>query len=214
MSGPIKFKFCGLRSEQAVLDAAEAGANYIGLNFFAKSPRYVAHDLARDLALATPIGVAKVGLVVNADDVTLDAILNRVPLDMIQLHGKETPERVAEIKDRYGLPVIKAVGIAVQEDLTALESFLTVADQILVDAKAPSGADLPGGNGLSFDWKLIAGRRWPIPWLLAGGLTSETAKLAIEMTGTNQLDVSSGIESSPGVKDAEKMRAFVRATQS
>ncbi len=213
MPNDIRFKICGLTSEQAVFDVANAGAHYIGLNFFPKSPRFAAPDLARDLALATPIGVAKVGLVVDVDDATLDHIVNRVPLDMIQLHGSETPERVVEVKKRYGLPVIKAVGIAVVDDLAKLDLFNTVADQVLVDAKAPKGAVLPGGNGLPFDWTLIAGRRWPIPWLLAGGLTPENAALSVKMTGARQLDGSSGVESAPGVKDAEKIRAFIAAVQ-
>ena len=211
MTNEIRFKICGLTSEQAVFDVANAGAHYIGLNFFPKSPRYAAPDLARDLSLATPIGVAKVGLFVDADDTTLDHIIDHVPLDMIQLHGLETPHRVREVKNRYGLPVIKALGISAADDLAKIELFNAVADQILVDAKPPKDAVLPGGNGLSFDWTLIAGRRWPIPWLLAGGLTPENAALAVEMTGARQLDVSSGVESAPGIKDVEKIRAFIAA---
>lgn len=211
MTNEIRFKICGLTSEQAVFDVANAGAHYIGLNFFLKSPRYAAPDLARDLSLATPIGVAKVGLFVDADDTTLDHIIDHVPLDMIQLHGSETPHRVREVKNRYGLPVIKALGISAADDLAKIELFNAVADQILVDAKPPKDAVLPGGNGLSFDWTLIAGRRWPIPWLLAGGLTPENAALAVEMTGARQLDVSSGVESAPGIKDVEKIRAFIAA---
>ena len=211
MTNEIRFKICGLTSEQAVFDVANAGALYIGLNFFPKSPRYAAPDLARDLSLATPIGVAKVGLFVDADDTTLDHIIDHVPLDMIQLHGLETPHRVREVKNRYGLPVIKALGISAADDLAKIELFNAVADQILVDAKPPKDAVLPGGNGLSFDWTLIAGRRWPIPWLLAGGLTPENAALAVEMTGARQLDVSSGVESAPGIKDVEKIRAFIAA---
>jgi phosphoribosylanthranilate isomerase len=211
MTNEIRFKICGLTSEQAVFDVANAGAHYIGLNFFLKSPRYAAPDLARDLSLATPIGVAKVGLFVDADDTTLDHIIDHVPLDMIQLHGSETPHRVREVKNRYGLPVIKALGISAADDLAKIELFNAVADQILVDAKPPKDAVLPGGNGLSFDWTLIAGRRWPIPWLLAGGLTPENAALAVEMTGARQLDVSSGVESAPGIKNVEKIRAFIAA---
>jgi len=211
MTNEIRFKICGLTSEQAVFDVANAGAHYIGLNFFPKSPRYAAPDLARDLSLATPIGVAKVGLFVDADDTTLDHIIDHVPLDMIQLHGSETPHRVREVKNRYGLPVIKALGISAADDLAKIELFNAVADQILVDAKPPKDAVLPGGNGLSFDWTLIAGWRWPVPWLLAGGLTPENAALAVEMTGARQLDVSSGVESAPGIKDVEKIRAFIAA---
>lgn len=211
MTKDIRVKICGLTSEQAVHDVAVAGAHYIGLNFFPKSPRFVAVPQARDLALATPVGIGKVGLFVTADDATLDSYLSQVPLDFIQLHGSEMPDRVREIKTRYGLPVIKAVGIADAADVAQLDVFNQVADQILVDAKPPKDAVLPGGNGLAFDWTLIAGRRWPIPWLLAGGLTPDNAALARDRTGATQLDVSSGVESAPGVKDAEKIRAFLQA---
>jgi phosphoribosylanthranilate isomerase len=182
---------------------ADAGANYIGLVFFEKSPRNIIIPAARELALAAPLGLAKVALVVNPSDADLNAITGTVPLDMLQLHGRETPERVAEVKARYGLPVMKAVGIADGDDLPKLESYFGVADQILVDAKPPEGGELPGGNGLSFDWRLIAGRRWPCPWMLAGGLTPENVAEAVTMTGAKQVDVSSGVEDAPGQKNAE-----------
>jgi len=163
------------------------------------------------LALAAPVGLAKVALTVNADDSTLDAIVNTVPLDMIQLHGSEPPARVRQIKARYGLPVMKAIGISDATDLGKLEQYYQDADQILIDAKPPQNGPLPGGNGLSFDWRLITGRRWPVPWMLAGGLTPDNAAQAVQMTGACQLDLSSGVESAPGVKDAEKIRAFMAA---
>ena len=147
----------------------------------------------------------------DADDAFLDEITSKVPLDILQLHGKESPERVAQIKARYGLPVMKAVGIADAEDLPQLDVYAQVADQILVDAKPPKTAKLPGGNGLAFDWRLIANRRWPVPWILAGGLTPENVALAVQMTGARQVDLSSGVESSVGVKDAGLMRAFAQA---
>lgn len=211
MTRNIRVKICGLTTEQSVLDVAQAGAHYMGLVFFEKSPRNVSVPLARDLALVAPVGLAKVALTVNADDATLDHIVETVPLDMIQLHGSETPERVSTIKNRYGLPVMKAVGIADADDLAKLDDYVGVADQILVDAKPPKNGPLPGGNGLSFDWQLIAGRRWPIPWMLAGGLTPDNAAQAVTMTGARQLDLSSGVESAPGVKDAGKIRAFMDA---
>ena len=136
-----------------------------------------------------------------------------VPIDMLQLHGHETPDRVLAVKARYGLPVMKAVGVADASDLVKLDTYLKVADQILVDAKPPKEADLPGGNGLAFDWRLIAGRRWPIPWMLAGGLSPQNVAEAIAMTGAGQVDVSSGVESAPGVKDAARIAAFVAAAQ-
>ena len=138
------------------------GAAYVGFVFFPKSPRFVTIEQAALLAQAVPPGVAKVALVVNADDALLDQITGQVPLDILQLHGSETPARVTEIRARYGLPVMKAVGVADESDLAALDTYARVADQILVDAKPPKNAELPGGNGLAFDWRLIAGRRWPV----------------------------------------------------
>ncbi|MCA1285006.1 phosphoribosylanthranilate isomerase [Salipiger bermudensis] len=207
----IRVKICGLTRPEDVVTAAEAGASYAGFVFFPKSPRHVSVSQARELALTAPVGLAKVGLVVNADDALLDEILEQVPLDMLQLHGRESVDRVAEIRSRYGLPVMKAVGVASEADLPALLDYGKVADQILVDAKAPKGAALPGGNGLAFDWRLIAGRRWPCPWMLAGGLTPANVGQAIAMTGARQVDVSSGVESEPGVKDAARISAFLQA---
>jgi phosphoribosylanthranilate isomerase len=211
MPQDIKVKICGLKQPEHVHAAADAGAAYVGFVFFEKSPRHVSIELARDLAVEAPLGLAKVALTVNADDATLDAILDAVPLDMLQLHGKETPERVAQIRARYGLPVMKAFGIADEADLEQISLYGGVADQLLVDAKAPKGADLPGGNGLSFDWRLVNRKYWPRPWMLAGGLTPDNVALAVQMTGARQVDVSSGVESAPGVKDAGLIRSFVQA---
>jgi phosphoribosylanthranilate isomerase len=210
MTNPVSVKICGLATVDDVRACADAGANYMGLVFFEKSPRNITIPAARELALAAPLGLAKVALVVNPSDAELDAITATVPLDMLQLHGRETPERVAEVKARYGLPVMKAVGIADGDDLPKLESYFGVADQILVDAKPPKGGELPGGNGLSFDWRLIAGRRWPCPWMLAGGLTPENVAEAVTMTGAKQVDVSSGVEDAPGQKNAELIQKFVQ----
>ncbi len=210
----IRVKICGLTRPEDVAAAAEAGAAYAGFVFFAKSPRSVSIAQARHLALEAPLGLAKVALVVDAGDDLLDEITAAVPLDMLQLHGSETPERVSEIRERYGLPVMKAVGIASAEDVPKLDLYAAVADQLLVDAKPPRDAVLPGGNGLAFDWRLISARRWSVPWMLAGGLTPETVAEAIAVTGVRQVDVSSGVESAPGVKDAGLIRAFVRASGS
>lgn len=209
----IRVKICGLRTEADVLAVAEAGAAYAGFVFFAKSPRNVTVEQARGLALAAPIGLAKVALTVDADDATLDAIVEGVPLDMLQLHGHETPDRVAAVRARYGLPVMKAVGVADEGDLAAVFDYSLVADQILIDAKPPKGAALPGGNGLSFDWRLVAQRRWLRPWMLAGGLTPDNVSEAIRLTNARQVDVSSGVESAPGVKDAARIAAFVAAAR-
>ena len=214
MTNPVSVKICGLATVDDVRACSDAGANYMGLVFFEKSPRNITISAARELALAAPLGLAKVALVVNPSDAELDAITGTVPLDMLQLHGRETPERVAEVKARYGLPVMKAVGIADGDDLPKLESYFGVADQILVDAKPPNGGELPGGNGLSFDWRLIAGRRWPCPWMLAGGLTAENVAEAVKMTGAKQVDVSSGVEDAPGLKNAELIQKFVQSSRS
>jgi len=213
MPSQTRVKICGLRDAATLQAAVEAGANYVGLVFFPKSPRNVSIDQAVGLAQPVPPEVAKVALVVNADDALLDQIVARVPIDFLQLHGAETPERVAEVRTRYGLPVMKAVGVGDERDLAALDIYAKVADQILVDAKPPKDAKLPGGNGLSFDWRLIAGRRWPVPWMLAGGLTPDTVGAAIALTGALQVDVSSGVEKAPGVKDAAKIAAFCAAAR-
>jgi phosphoribosylanthranilate isomerase len=192
MTPGIRVKICGLTRPEDVSAVADAGAAYAGFVFFPKSSRNVTIEQARHLAVEVPVGVAKVALVVNADDALLDAITAAVPLDILQLHGSESPKRVSEVRSRYGLPVMKAVGVADQEDVAALDLYAEVADQILVDAKPPKNADLPGGNGVSFDWRLISARRWSKPWMLAGGLTPDNVAEAIALTGAKQVDVSSG----------------------
>lgn len=206
-----RVKICGLTRPETVSAAVEAGAAYVGFVFFPKSPRHVDIEAARDLAVNVPMGVAKVALIVDADDAATDAILDRVPIDMLQLHGSETPERVADLRRRTGLPVMKAIGISEAEDVEKIDRFSGVADQILVDAKPPASGDLPGGNGLSFDWRLVANRRWAVPWMLAGGLTPENVAEAIALTGARQVDVSSGVERAPGVKDEALIRAFLKS---
>lgn len=206
-----RVKICGLRDVQGVNAAVQAGAAYVGFVFFERSPRALSLAQAAQLAALVPPGVAKVALTVDADDATLDALTAEVPLDMLQLHGRESPARVTQVRARYGLPVMKAVGVAGPDDLEALESYARVADQLLVDAKPPAGAVLPGGNGLAFDWRLIAGRRWPVPWMLAGGLTAGNVADAVRLTGARQLDVSSGVESAPGVKDETLIRGFIES---
>lgn len=209
----VSVKICGLSRPEHVAAAVEAGAKYIGFVFFPKSPRNVSLQTARDLALDVPPGVAKVALVVTPDDAFLDALTAEVPIDILQLHGSESPARVSEIKARYGLPVMKAVGVADAGDLAALDAYAAVADQILVDTKPPKGSALPGGNGAAFDWTLIAGRRWPVPWMLAGGLTPENVAEAVRVTGTRQVDLSSAVETAPGQKDSGLIRGFLAATK-
>ena len=209
--GDIRVKICGLRTVDDVVAVARAGAAYAGFVFFPKSPRHLSIAEARALALAAPVGLAKVALIVNANDAAIEAILADVPIDMLQLHGAETPTRVAEVRDRFGLPVMKAVGVSGEADLAAIMEYSLIADQLLIDAKPGSGTDLPGGNGLAFDWRLLVGRKWLRPWMLAGGLGPHNVAEAVRLTGAAQVDVSSGVESAPGVKDHAKIAAFVAA---
>ena len=209
----IRVKVCGITDPAAMPMLARAGVAYAGLNFFPPSPRCLGVDQARAVALAAPPGLARVGLFVDADDALIDTVLASVPLDMLQLHGAEDPAHVTALRARHGLPVIKAVGIADAADLPALDRFARVADMLLVDARPPPGAALPGGNGLAFDWRLIAGRRWPVPWLLAGGLNADNVTQAVALTGARQVDVASGVESAPGVKDAGRVASFVASAQ-
>ena len=206
-------KICGLRRPGDVAAAVAAGAAYVGFVFFPRSPRAVTPDAAAVLSATVPPGVAKVALTVDAGDDALAAILAAMPADILQLHGHEPPDRVAAVRARFGLPVMKAVGIAGPADLPALDAHARVADLLLVDAKPAPDATLPGGNGLAFDWRLIAGRRWPVPWLLAGGLTPATVAEAVRLTGAPGVDVSSGVESAPGEKDAARIAAFVAAAR-
>ena len=206
----MRAKICGLSTPEAVDAAAEAGAAYLGFVFFPKSPRNLSLAEAEALTLATPPGVMKVALTVNADDALIEEIA-ALPIDMFQLHGAEPPARVADLKVRTGLPVMKAIGVADTDDLEKIALYEDVADQILVDAKPPKGGEVPGGNGLAFDWRLIEGRDWKGPWMLAGGLDPGNVAAAARLTGAAQVDVSSGVESAPGVKDIAKIRAFLEA---
>lgn len=205
----VRVKLCGLTTQGDIDAAATAGAAYVGLVFFDKSPRNVSIETARSMALHAPTGLAKVALVVNADDAALDRITASVTLDMLQLHGSETPDRVAAVKARYGLPVMKALGIASRADVARAQLYSGVADQLLLDAKPAEGETLPGGNGLSFDWRLLEGESWSVPWMLAGGLTPDNVAEAVRCSGAQQVDVSSGIETAPGQKSAALMAKFV-----
>ena len=209
MNSNTRVKICGLSTADTLDAAIKAGAGYVGFVFFEKSPRNLSVEAARDLAIEVPPGIAKVSLTVDASDATLERITDAVPLDMLQLHGSETPERVAEVRAKFGLPVMKAIGIADAEDVAKIDLYAPVADQLLVDAKPPKGGELPGGNGLSFDWRLIANRRWSKPWMLAGGLTPDNVAEAIALTGAQQVDVSSGVENAPGQKDADLIARFL-----
>ena len=210
----MKVKICGLSTAEAVAHAAAEGAAYLGFVFYTPSPRSLTVEAARPLVANAPDGPLKVALVVDAGDDFLAELTDRVAVDMLQLHGTEPPERVAEVRAKFGLPVMKAIGIRDAADLGQIADYEAVADQLLVDAKPPREEGfLPGGNALSFDWRLIAGRVWERPWMLAGGLTAANLGEAARLTGAQQLDVSSGVESAPGVKDLDRISEFLRAAR-
>jgi len=205
-------KICGLSEPESLRAAVTGGARYVGFVFYPPSPRAIAPALAADLARLVPTGIRSVGLFVDPDDEFLEHVVGQVPLDLIQLHGKETPRRVAEVKARYGMPVMKAIKIGGPEDVAAALEAAETADRLLFDAKPPAKvAALPGGNGIAFDWTLLAGRRWPKPWMLSGGLTPENVEEAVRVTGATEIDVSSGVEDRPGHKDPALVRAFLDA---
>lgn len=209
----MRVKICGLTDAAAVAHAAGAGADYVGLVFFPPSPRALSIEEAQAVAAAAPAGVRRVALTVDADDLSLARIVRAVPLEMLQFHGHESPERVEEIRARYDLPVMKVISVADEADLPRIAEYEDVADQLMIDAKPPPGATRPGGNALAFDWQLIAGRTWRRPWMLAGGLTPGNVADAVRLTGATQVDVSSGVEALPGVKDMEKVAAFIAAAK-
>lgn len=206
----MRVKICGLTRVDHLRHAVAAGASYVGLVFYPPSPRNVAPERAAELLAAVPADVTPVALMVDPDD----ALVGRVAalgVRMLQLHGTETPERVTAIRARTGLPVMKAVFIDHRRDLARIDAYEGVADRILLDARAPAGATRPGGNARAFDWSLIAGRAWTRPWMLAGGLTPSNVAEAVRLTGATEVDVSSGVESTPGVKDPAKIDAFMAA---
>ena len=206
----VRVKICGLTGAEGVRAAAEAGASHVGFVHFPPSPRHVGLDQAAALAREVPEGVAKVALTVDADDVLIDALAELGAFDMIQLHGGETPERVAQVGARCGLAVMKAVGISGTGDLPLIDAHAETADAILVDAKPPADSSRPGGNAAAFDWSLVAGRRWARPWFLAGGLDPDNVAEAIRRSGATGVDVSSGVESAPGIKDPDLVRLFAK----
>lgn len=209
----VSVKICGMVTPQDVAASVDAGADYLGFVFFERSPRNLSISQARTLTQGMLQKVGKVALLVNPTDAFVEELCANVPIDLLQLHGSETPARVAQIRAKTGVPVMKALGVADQSDLSAIDKYAEVADQILVDAKPPKGGDLPGGNGLSFDWRLIADRTWSQPWMLAGGLSEQNVSEAIKRTSATQVDVSSGVETAPGQKDAKRIRAFVKAAK-
>jgi phosphoribosylanthranilate isomerase len=198
-------KICGLMTSEALDAALDAGADMVGFVFFPPSPRNLGFDAARALGRRVAGRAQKVALTVDADDATFEALVAALAPDLLQLHGREPPERVAAIRRRFGIPVMKVIG--------ALARYEPVAERILFDAKPPKDATRPGGNGLAFDWALIAGARIVRPWMLSGGLDAGNVAEAVRVSGAPGVDVSSGVESAPGVKDVAKIAAFVRAAK-
>ncbi|MFD2249717.1 phosphoribosylanthranilate isomerase [Pseudochelatococcus lubricantis] len=212
----LLIKICGLNTPQAVEAAVAAGADLLGFVFFPKSPRYVVHREAAELtALARRLapGAGIVALTVDASDADLEAIIGAIAPDWLQLHGGETPERVAAVRERFKGGVMKALGVGSAGDVARAHRFAEVADSLLLDAKPAADAVLPGGNGIPFDHRLIAGERFGVPFLLSGGLHADNVADAIRLVRPQGVDVSSGVESAPGVKDAARIAAFVRAAR-
>ena len=208
----IAVKICGLTSVEAALAAARAGAEYGGLVFHPASPRNLSMEAAWGIASALRGKLKMVALVADADNDTLAAIIDAVRPDFLQLHGRESVARTQDIRVRFGA-VIKALPIGSAEDFEAVPPYESVADLLMFDAKPPKGAVRGGGHGAAFDWQLLAGRKFARPWFLAGGLTPDNVARAIELSGANMVDVSSGVESAPGVKDAALMADFIHAAR-
>ena len=213
---PAKVKICGLDREEAVDATVEAGAAMAGFVFYEPSPRNLPIEDAAKLIRRVPDFVETVGLFVDPDNTLVTRVLDQIDLDVLQLHGDESPARIEELKTVTGLPVIKVLKIAEAGDLEDLEAYECVAERFLFDARAPKDMEnaLPGGNALSFDWRLLAERDWDTPWILAGGLTPENVAEAIRISGANAVDVSSGVEDRPGVKNVGKITAFMDAVAS
>jgi phosphoribosylanthranilate isomerase len=209
----VQAKICGINSREALNAAVAGGAAYFGLVFYPPSPRCVSPAQAAALATAAPAQIKCVGLFVDASDQTLDEVLRQVRLDLLQFHGSETPGRVRAVKARLGLPVMKAVPVAGPGDLNRAADYFDVADRLLFDAKPPNSMTdaLPGGNALAFDWELLSGRDWPLPWMLSGGLTPDNVGEAVAISGAPAVDVSSGVEDRPGHKDLDRIAAFLKA---
>src|SRR5215470_8624426 len=212
---PLRTKICGVNSRPALDAAITGGAGFVGFNFYPPSPRALTAETAAALAAALPAVVAKVAVLVDEPDERIAEILARVPLDMLQLHGKETPTRVDDVRHRFGLPVMKALSVAEAADLAAADRYIGHADWLMFDAKPPARMTdaLPGGNALSFDWQLLAGRSWPSPWMLSCGLSVDNLAEAVRISGAHVVDVSSGVESERGQKDPAKIAAFLAEAQ-
>jgi phosphoribosylanthranilate isomerase len=209
----VKVKICGVRTREIVDTAVDAGADYVGLVFFPKSPRFVEPGAAREVAEAASGRIETVAVLVDPDDALIDEILATVRPGLLQLQGSETLKRVAAIKARSGLRVIKAIGVATADDVAKAATYRGIADMILFDAKAPAGSNLPGGHGLAFDWRALGGPSVERPFALSGGLDPDNVWEALAVTGASMVDVSSGVERAPGEKDPELLRRFIQAAK-
>ncbi|HEX3972126.1 MAG TPA: phosphoribosylanthranilate isomerase [Stellaceae bacterium] len=207
----VAAKICGLTTEEAVQAAVAGGARFTGFVFYPPSPRSLGIAQAASLVASVPPGITRVGVFVDPDDTLLDNVLTKMPLDMVQLHGSETPARAEAIKRRFGTKVMKAIKVASELDLQAAKEFLGSVDWLMFDAKAPKDMAnaLPGGNALAFDWELLRQKNWPLPWMLSGGLTVDNLSEAVKISRATAIDVSSGVEMRPGVKDPAKVCAFL-----
>lgn len=212
MTNPTLIKICGLTTPDTLDAAMAAGASHVGFNFYAPSPRFASPAVAVQLGERAAGRVLKVGVYVDADDGLLAETVAAARLDAIQFHGTETPERTAQVRRQFGLPVWKVLSVSAADDVAKAARYSEVADFLLFDAKTPKGM-LPGGMGLKFDWSLLSAYKGPLPWGLAGGLTHENVAEAVRLTGAPLVDTSSGVESAPGVKDIARIRAFCRAVQ-
>jgi phosphoribosylanthranilate isomerase len=210
---PVEIKICGLMTPDALDAALEAGADYVGFVFFPPSPRHLGFEAARTLAARVHGRARKVALSVNADNDWLAASIEALKPDMLQLHGRETPERVAAVRSLFRLPVMKAIPVETRGDLSPIRLYAHVADRLIFDARAPRKATRPGGLGKRFDWRLLAGITPGVPYMLSGGLDASNVAEALRVTRAPGVDVSSGVERSPGDKDPEKIREFVHAVR-
>jgi phosphoribosylanthranilate isomerase len=209
----VEIKICGLSTPQTLEAAIASGADLAGFVFFPPSPRNIDFSRARELAALAASRIRKVALTVDADDALHASIIDALKPDLLQLHGKETPARVAHVRAHFGLPVMKAIGVSAAADLSAVAAYETVTDRILFDAKPPKGAVLPGGNGQAFDWTILRDAKVLKPWMLSGGLDASNVGEALRISGARAVDVSSGVESAPGVKDAGRIADFIAAVR-
>lgn len=209
----VTAKICGINDPEAMRAAITGRASHVGLVFYSPSPRAVNPGEAMALSAVVPERVQKVGLFVDPEDDQIDKTLSVVKLDMLQLHGDETPDRVRDLKARTGKKVMKVIKVSEPEDLVRAEAYVRIADALMFDAKPPKGMKdaLPGGNAVSFDWRILSGRKWPLPWMLAGGLTKYNVETAVELSGARIVDTSSGVEDIPGHKNVDKITEFLRA---